>query len=62
MIVIKTGPRFGELRTLESQLEASQFLVRPEQVWSSDDMERAHVELEMMFLEQGEARCRTGKS
>jgi hypothetical protein len=53
-ITIKTGPAFGELRTLEQQLEASAFLLKPSDTWSDSDMERAHVELEMMFLEQAE--------
>jgi hypothetical protein len=51
MITVKTGPAFGELRTLEEQLEASAFLLKPGETWSDVDMERAHVELELMFLE-----------
>lgn len=36
---------------LTELLEASQYLARPEQIWTDADMERAHVELELMFLE-----------
>jgi hypothetical protein len=54
MITLLTGPAFGELRTLEEQLEASAYLLKPSDAWSDADMERAHVELELMFLEQSE--------
>lgn len=37
---------------LAELLEASLLLARPEQLWDDDDMERAHVELELMFLEE----------
>lgn len=43
-----------ELKTLEEQLEASFLLARKEQLCSDEDLERVHVELELMFLEDAE--------
>lgn len=46
---------FGKLSTeLEELLEASTFLARRDQLWSDAAMERIHVELELMFLEDAE--------
>lgn len=54
MITIKSGPGFDEARTLAAQLEASLYLLRPGNQWTDEAMERAHVWIELMLLEEAE--------
>jgi hypothetical protein len=59
MITIKSGPAWpSSPRSLAEALELSLCIARPEQVWSSDDMERAHAWIELMLLEQEKDRTK----
>ena len=48
MITIKSGPGFKEPRTLAEQLEASQYLVRPEQLPTEYELTRIELELDAL--------------
>lgn len=68
MIAIKTGSAWPEQDLLEAQLAASVWLFANdgtnsagERLPSGEKLERTHAWIELMFLEQGESRCRTGK-